>query len=123
MPTARDVVILDLKRMLAEVGMRPSPFAKEAKVATTTLTRFLREPDAPLLSNTTMAKLRVAHERLLTERQSGPRLDHLTKDAKKRALIARLLAASDDQVVAIKQAIDSLPKVAPTGRKLDDDPT
>lgn len=41
MGNARDAVVREVEQMLAELDMKPSPFAKEAGVATTTLTRFL----------------------------------------------------------------------------------
>lgn len=118
MGNARDAVVREVEQMLVDLDMKPSPFAKEAGVATTTLTRFLGNEDAPLLSTSTLVKLREARDRILAERGTAPNLSHLTKNAKKRALIARLLALPDDQVVAFENAIESTPQ-APT-RKPDD---
>lgn len=96
--------------MLAEVGMDASPFAKAAGVSPSTVTRFLRHEDASILSTTTMMKLRAARDRLISERALPPDLKNLTKNAKKRAIIARLLAIPDDEVPALEEAIERLPK-------------
>lgn len=105
--------------MLAEVGLKASPFAKKAGVATSTVTRFLANADAPILSTSTMVKLREARDRLLLER-GAPNLDNLTKNAKKRAIIAALLAASDDQITAFEDAIKRAPQTKAARRKGDD---
>lgn len=102
--------------MLDQVGMKASPFAQAAGVATTTLTRFLSKPDAPLLSTRTLMQLRAARDRILAERGSAPDLSHLTKNAKKRALIAHLLALPDDDLVAIEDAIKGAPETPPRKR-------
>lgn len=121
MKNARDAVLREVEQMLADVDMKASPFAREAKVATTTLTRFMSNSASPLLSTSTLVKLRETRDRLLAARRATPNLNHLTKNAKKRALIARLLAVSDDQLVAIEDAIERAPKAAPASRKVKDD--
>lgn len=96
--------------MLHQVGMKPSPFAREANVATTTLTRFIDKSDGPILSTLTLMKLREARDRIVAARAGDPDLSQLTKNAKKRALIARLLALEDDDLVAVEDAIKRAPK-------------
>ncbi len=96
--------------MLMNLEMKASPFAKAAGIATTTLTRFLTNEQAPVLSTSTLVKLRETRDRLLRERKVYPNLDQLTKDPKKQAIIALVLRASDDQIVSLEKAISALTK-------------
>jgi hypothetical protein len=50
MVNARDEVVRQVEQMLAQVGMKASPFAKVAGLSSTTLTRFLKNPHAPVLT-------------------------------------------------------------------------
>jgi hypothetical protein len=107
-------VLDELERMIADVarfGVSPSAFAKRAKVAQTTVNRFRRDPEGqPLMKAVTLARLRAAHDAILAESAASPYLQQLTKNAKKRALIARLLTLDDAQLRAIEEAIDRIPE-------------
>jgi predicted transcriptional regulator len=116
MVNARDAVVREVEQMLDQVGMKASPFAKAAGLSTTTLTRFLANPGAPVLSTSTMVRLRDARDRILAERGATPDLSNLTKNAKKRALIARLLALPDDDLAAVENAIQGIPEAPPRKR-------
>lgn len=117
MRSAREAVLKEVQEMLDQVGMKPSRFAREAKVATTTLTRFIDKPDGSILSTLTLMKLRETRDRIVAARAISPDLSQLTKNAKKRALIADLLALEDDDLVAVEDAIKRAPK--PLARKRD----
>jgi predicted transcriptional regulator len=118
MVNARDEVVRQVEQMLAQVGMKASPFAKVAGLSSTTLTRFLKNPHAPVLTTSTMVKLRDARDRILATRGSTAHVSQLTKNAKKRALIARLLELPDNDLVTVENAIKSIPKA--TARERDD---
>jgi predicted transcriptional regulator len=105
------MIVQEVERMLAEVGLKPSPFAKEAGLLPSTLTRFLKNDDAPLLSTTTLMKLRQARDRLLAARGAGSLdLEQFAKNPRKRAMLAMLVKAGEDDLAAIENAIKSIPK-------------
>jgi hypothetical protein len=57
MTPTRDEITIWIREVLLKTGDTPSGLARKAGLATTTITRFLNDPDAPMLSLRSMAKI------------------------------------------------------------------
>lgn len=117
MPNPREIVVAEIESMLADTGLTASALAREAGLATSTLTRFLAEENASLLTMRTMIKLREARAAIVARRAASPSLQDLLKQADKGALIAELLAVPEADLRAALDTVKRRGEAGGTRRK------
>jgi lambda repressor-like predicted transcriptional regulator len=115
--------LAELKRIIASVkkhGVSATALARKAGVAQTTINRPLGNKTKHVIKEVTLERLRAAETEIIASGTASPYLQHLTKNAKKRAVIARLLTLTDDQVATIEEFIHGLPKPPAASGEPDD---
>ncbi len=113
MRSHRDIVVAEVRKLVAETGLTPSALAREAGLATSTLTRFLAHENAALLSTRTMMKLRETRDAILARQSAALSVQSLLTSGYNRALIAELLAMPEKE---LRAALDQVKRSKPAGR-------
>lgn len=108
---------------MAETGLSKSALALKSGMPSSTLTRFYRNEDAPLLTTRTMERLRATRDRIVAEIETMlPEMKDLPHGHDKRALAAEVIHMNAAEMTAVRKALAEVRAAAAAKRKRKHDP-